>query len=95
MYEAISHDIINKILITAFMNFITLAIISVWVLVLNPPHAAMIPPPAIIPKEKEISSAERRQTSSSKLRTTCRGVRNEAGAINIKNSIFSSWDSLV
>ncbi|MNP81563.1 hypothetical protein D3C76_1799590 [compost metagenome] len=59
-------------------------------LFLNPPHAAIIPPPAIIPTEKAISIAVSRQTSSPKLRVTWSGVKNAAGAIRIKNTAMKA-----
>ncbi|MMZ63498.1 hypothetical protein D1872_257550 [compost metagenome] len=46
----------------------------------------MMPPPAIIPMENAISIAVSLHTPSPKLRVTCKGVKNAAGAINTKNT---------
>lgn len=51
----------------------------------NPPQAARMPPPAIMPTEKAISIAIRCHSPPPKLRTTCNGVRKEAGAARNRN----------
>ena len=51
-----------------------------WIRFLNPPHDAIQRPPPIIPIEKAISIAVKRQTSSPNERATCSGERNDTGA---------------
>ena len=54
---------------------------------LNPPHEAMAIPPIDMPRKNAISMALRRQTSVPKLRATCSGVKNAAGAaMNMKTA---------
>ena len=57
-----------------------------WIRFLKPPHDAIQRPPLIIPIEKAISIAVKRQTSSPNERATCSGDRNDTGAAMKKAS---------